>query len=413
MSVGGAICTYFNKYGACDKQGNARVIHQQFALVRQKQKSASEPFFRGRKMLTITNLKKTFIVDKGEVRAVQNLSLDITDGQFFTLLGPSGSGKSTTLRCIAGLEQPEDGEIHIGGECVYSAQKRILVPPEERPIGMVFQSYAIWPHMDVFHNVAFPLLYGARGKKFSKAEVAKNVSEALAMVQMDGFESRPATQLSGGQQQRVALARALVRKPKLLLLDEPLSNLDAKLRESMRVELKEVARSVGITTFFVTHDQLEALSLSDRIGVIMTGELIEMGSPFEMYVRPKNKLVAEFLGTANSLKGRVVRTGATGAVETDLGLISVDLSAATVHSNESVFVVIRPEGIVCSRQPGGVTDNLFEGTIKRAVFLGNFIDGEVQVKDKTFRALLSPFQTFGPGEKVYVHVPPDRCQVTH
>ncbi len=363
-------------------------------------------------MLTITNLKKSFVVDKGEVRAVQNLGLDITEGEFFTMLGPSGSGKSTTLRCIAGLEQPEDGEIHIGGECVFSAKKHILVPPEERPIGMVFQSYAIWPHMDVFHNVAFPLQYGARGKKFSKAEVGKNVSEALAMVQMDGFENRPATQLSGGQQQRVALARALVRKPKLLLLDEPLSNLDAKLRESMRVELKEVAHAVGITTFFVTHDQLEALSLSDNIGVIMAGELIEIGSPYEMYVRPKNKLVAEFLGTANSLQGRVVRMGTKGAVETEIGLISVDLSAIEVESNETVFVVFRPEGIVCSRNGSGVSDNLFEGIIKRAVFLGNFIDGEVQVKDKTFRALLSPFQTFNAGEKVFVHVPPDRCQVT-
>ncbi len=363
-------------------------------------------------MLKIDSLKKSFVVDKGEVRAVQSLSIDITEGQFFTLLGPSGSGKSTTLRCIAGLEQPEDGEIYIDGECVFSIQKQILVPPEERPIGMVFQSYAIWPHMDVFHNVAFPLLYGARGKKFSKPEIAKNVGDALKMVQMGGFESRPATQLSGGQQQRVALARALVRKPKLLLLDEPLSNLDAKLREDMRVELKELARSVGITTFFVTHDQIEALSLSDTIGVIMTGELIEMGTPYEMYVRPKNKLVAEFLGTANALQGRVVRTGNNGAVETELGPIAVDLSRSEVSSNESVFVVIRPEGMMCSREPSAFSENIFEGTIKRALFLGNFIDGEVQIRGKNFRALLNPYQAFHPGERVYVHVPPERCQVT-
>jgi iron(III) transport system ATP-binding protein len=363
-------------------------------------------------MLKIDNLKKGFLLDKGEVRAVQSLSIDIAEGQFFTLLGPSGSGKSTTLRCVAGLEQPEDGEIYIGGECVFSARSQLQIPPEERPIGMVFQSYAIWPHMDVFHNVAFPLLYGAKGKKSSKSEIEKNVRHALKTVQMEGLENRPATQLSGGQQQRVALARALVRKPKLLLLDEPLSNLDAKLREEMRLELKEVARSVGITTFFVTHDQIEALALSDVIGVIMNGVLVEMGTPYEMYVRPKNKLVAEFLGTANALQGRVVRTGNNGAVETELGPISVDLGRTEVTSNESVFVMIRPEGIMCSREPSGFSENIFEGTIKRALFLGNFIDGEVQIRGKNFRALLNPYQAFLPGERVYVHVPPDRCQVT-
>src|SRR5262245_28701595 len=290
-------------------------------------------------MLKIENLRKSFVVDKGEVRAVQNVSIDIAEGQFFTLLGPSGSGKSTTLRCIAGLEHREDGDIYIGNECVVSAKGQMLVPPQHRLIVMVFQSYAIWPHMDVFHNVAFPLLYGARGKKHSKSDVEKGVNEALAQVQMDGYASRPATQLSGGQQQRVALARALVRKPKLLLLDEPLSNLDAKLREEMRVELKEVARNVGITTFFVTHDQTEALALSDSIGVIMAGELVEMGAPYQMYVRPRNKLVAEFLGTANSLKGRVERSGDKGAVETELGSISVDLSKSEVNANDAVFVV--------------------------------------------------------------------------
>jgi len=363
-------------------------------------------------MLRIENLRKSFVLDKGEVRAVQNVSIEIAEGQFFTLLGPSGSGKSTTLRCIAGLEHPEDGEIHIGNECVFSAKRHILVPPEQRPIGMVFQSYAIWPHMDVFHNVAFPLLYGARGKKYSKVEVEKGVNEALAQVQMAGFAGRPATQLSGGQQQRVALARALVRKPKLLLLDEPLSNLDAKLREEMRVELKEVARNVGITTFFVTHDQTEALALSDKIGVIMSGELVEMGTPYQMYVRPKNKTVAEFLGTANSLKGKVVRTGDKGAVETELGAISVDLSKNDVNSNDTVYVVIRPEGLVCSHQRGAFGENCFEGTIKRSLFLGSFIDGEVTIKGKNFRALLSPHEVFQPGERVYVHVPADRCQVT-
>jgi iron(III) transport system ATP-binding protein len=256
------------------------------------------------------------------------------------------------------------------------------------------------------------LLYGARGKKHSKSDVEKGVNEALAQVQMGGYASRPATQLSGGQQQRVALARALVRKPKLLLLDEPLSNLDAKLREEMRVELKEVARAVGITTFFVTHDQTEALALSDSVGVIMAGELIEMGTPYQMYVRPKNKLVAEFLGTANALQGRVTIIGDKGSVDTELGPILVDLSKSEVNVNDSVFVVIRPEALMCSHERSKFVDNCFEGTIKRALFLGSFIDGEVLIKGKIFRALLSPHELFQPGERVYVHVPPDHCQVT-
>jgi iron(III) transport system ATP-binding protein len=180
----------------------------------------------------------------------------------------------------------------------------------------------------------------------------------------------------------------------------------------MRVELKEVARAVGITTFFVTHDQIEALALSDVIGVIMNGVLVEMGTPYEMYVRPRNKLVAEFLGTANTLQGKVVRIGSNGAVETELGTISVDLSHNEIATNESVFVVMRPEALVCSRERSGFSENVFEGTIKRALFLGNFIDGEVQIKGKTFRALLASHQVFNPGDRVYVHMPPERCQVT-
>jgi iron(III) transport system ATP-binding protein len=176
--------------------------------------------------------------------------------------------------------------------------------------------------------------------------------------------------------------------------------------------LKEVARSVGITTFFVTHDQTEALALSDSIGIIMAGELVEMGAPYQMYVRPKNKLVAEFLGTANSLKGQVVRTGDKGVVDTELGTISVDLSKSEVNSNDSVYLVIRPEGLMCSHERGNFSENCFEGTIKRSVFLGSFVDGEVMIKGKNFRALLSPHEVFQAGERVYVHVPPDRCQVT-
>jgi iron(III) transport system ATP-binding protein len=362
-------------------------------------------------MLRVENLAKTFTVDKGAVRALQKVSLEIPQGEFFTLLGPSGSGKSTTLRCIAGLEQAETGAIFIDDQCVFSGDKNISVPPDDRPIGMVFQSYAIWPHMDVFQNVAFPLIYGAKGKRLPRKQIREQVKEALEMVQMWGLEERPATQLSGGQQQRIALARALVRKPKLLLLDEPLSNLDAKLREGMRVDLKELVHSLGITTFFVTHDQLEALAMSDRIGVIIGGQLVETGSPYEMYVRPKSKLVAEFLGTANNLAGRVIRTGSPGQIETGIGKLDLNLDEE-LPAGTPVNVVIRPEGICCSPQRPNGADNVFKGTVTRATFLGTFIDGQVQVEQQTLRVFLNVYDAVLPGQQVYVHIPRDRCQVT-
>ena len=362
-------------------------------------------------MLRVESLAKTFAADKGDVRALQNLHLEVSQGEFFTLLGPSGSGKSTTLRCIAGLEHAEGGEIFIDGQCVFSATKRILVQPDDRPIGMVFQSYAVWPHMDVFHNVAFPLLYGAKGKKFSNSEIHEQVAEALRLVQLSGLESRPTTQLSGGQQQRVALARALVRKPKLLLLDEPLSNLDAKLREEMRLDLKELTHSLEMTTFFVTHDQLEALAMSDRVGVIMSGQLLETGSPHEMYVRPKHRRVAEFLGSANSLQGRVLKSGSSGEIETSIGRLSLEI-CQDFPAGTSVTVIIRPEGIRCSRERPNGAANVFEGKLKRVVFLGTFIDGQVEVEQQTFRVFLNAYDSLIPGQRVFLQVPPDRCQIT-
>jgi len=362
-------------------------------------------------MLRVSELAKTFTVDKGEVRALQSVSVEIPQGEFFTLLGPSGSGKSTTLRCIAGLEHAEEGEIFIDGQCVFSGDKKISAPPDDRPIGMVFQSYAIWPHMDVFQNVAFPLIYGAKGKRLPSKQIREQVMHALEMVQMAGLEKRPATQLSGGQQQRIALARALVRKPKLLLLDEPLSNLDAKLREEMRVDLKELVHSMGITTFFVTHDQLEALAMSDRIGVIVGGQLIETGTPYEMYVRLKSRLVAEFLGTANNLTGRVVRAGSSGQIETEIGKLDLNVDE-TLPADAPVNVVIRPEGICCSPQRPNAADNVFNGKVTRATFLGTFIDGQVQVEQQTLRVFLNVYDAVLPGQQVYVHIPRDRCQVT-
>ena len=220
-------------------------------------------------MISIRGLQKSFKAQHGKVDALKSINLEVGEGEFCVLLGPSGCGKTTTLRCVAGLERPDRGEIEIGDKLVNAPARRIYVATEKRDLGMVFQSYAIWPHMNVFHNVAFPLTQGR--KRYSKAEVADKVRNALKRVQLDGLEDRPATDLSGGQQQRVAMARAMVTEPKILLMDEPLSNLDARLREQMRVELKKITKSIGVTTLYVTHDQAEALSLGDKVCVMNQG----------------------------------------------------------------------------------------------------------------------------------------------
>ena len=361
-------------------------------------------------MLRIAGLRKNFPVGRGQVHALQDVSFDVAEGEFFTLLGPSGSGKSTALRCVAGLERPEAGEIYIDDICVFSAERGIAIPPDERPIGMVFQSYAIWPHRNVFENVAFPLLYGTKGRRAPQDEIRAAVLEALRLVEMEAYAERPSTQLSGGQQQRVALARALVRRPKLLLLDEPLSNLDAKLRESMRVELKELTRAVGITSFFVTHDQLEALAMSERIAIIMEGQLVEIGSPLEVYVHTRDHRVATFLGTANTVRGRVVQIGENPQIDTPMGPLFVEYTNGLALAADTA-VAIRPEAMLCTRERPGDATNTFRGLIRRATFLGSFVEGEVQIGEALLRVNLSPYDGFAAGEEIYVHVPRDRCQV--
>jgi iron(III) transport system ATP-binding protein len=361
-------------------------------------------------VLRIANLKKTYETEKEGVQALRGISFEVPEGSFFTLLGPSGSGKSTALRCVAGLEHAQGGEIWIGQTCVFSAEKGINVPPDERPIGMVFQSYAIWPHMTVFENIAFPLQYGARGRRIGREDIARRVRGALAKVQLSGYEDRPATQLSGGQQQRVALARAMVREPKLLLLDEPLSNLDAKLREEMRVELKEITQSLGITAFFVTHDQLEALAMSDRIGVIMNGEIIETGAPYEVYTNSTSRLVAGFLGVVNVIEGRVLANGSAVTLDTPIGAIACARGAA-VAPGAAAAVLVRPEALICSRTRPAALDNVFEAEITHLSFLGGFIDGEVRVGSTPFKISLNPYDAFARGERVFLTIPTDRCQV--
>lgn len=332
-------------------------------------------------MLQVKHIKKTYPAqdDGSGAVAIRDLSLEIPQGKFFTLLGPSGCGKSTTLQCIAGLEDPDSGTISIADKVVFSSEQNILVPPNGRVLGMVFQSYAIWPHMTVFENAAFPLVHGSA--RVPRSEVKQRVMQALARVKLDHLSDRPAPLLSGGQQQRVALARALVHQPRLLLLDEPLSNLDAKLRGQMRVELKELVDELGITTIFVTHDQAEALSMSDEIALMRDGEIIQQGSPEELYFNPTSAFTGDFIGGANLIDGRI--TDPKGVLETPLGRL-----VGRVHSpiaGENATAIIRLQA--CQVIDGDTSDcpNVFTGSVISKQYLGDIIEYEVQVASLVIR----------------------------
>src|SRR3972149_5683035 len=314
-------------------------------------------------MIRVENLHLRYCSEQGEVHAVRGLNLTVKKGEFYTLLGPSGCGKTTTLRCVAGLETPEKGEIIIGDELVFSSEGGLNVPTFRRQIGMVFQSYAIWPHLSVFENVAFPL----REKKVARSEIQERVLKALSLVQLSGLEKRPAPYLSGGQQQRLALARALVREPKVLLLDEPLSNLDAKLREHMRLELRDLQRRIRGTTIYVTHDQLEALALSNVIAVMQDGQIVQVGAPREMYELPNSKFVADFFGSTNFVEGKVTgRSGDHATVETRHGILTCPLPNGLVGAN--ILVSVRPVKVDVLRDPGSA-ENVFEAKVESAAFL--------------------------------------------
>jgi iron(III) transport system ATP-binding protein len=342
------------------------------------------------------------------VKAVDGISFTVEEGRFYTLLGPSGCGKTTTLRCIAGLEKANGGEIVVAGKKVFSATDNSFVPAYRRPIGMVFQSYAIWPHLTVFENVAFPLRVGKQ--RFSSADIRNKVSSALAQVELAGYEDRMATQLSGGQQQRLALARALVREPQVLLLDEPLSNLDAKLRERMRFELRELQRRLRITTLYVTHDQIEALSMSNVIAVMNSGVIIQEGGPRDIYLQPKSKFVANFIGSTNQLSGHVARLegNGSGAVKTEDGEISCQiLDGLGVGSN--VVVVVRPESINLHVDRPASSLNVIEGKIGAAMFLGEYVDCAVELGNQMLQTHQRYTVQVRRGDPVWVELPAAEC----
>ena len=360
-------------------------------------------------MLSVRGLTTEYAGRGGAVRAVADVSFDVQRGRFFTLLGPSGCGKTTTLRSIAGLERPAAGEISVDSTVVFSAARGVFVPANRRGFGVVFQSYAIWPHMNVFRNVAFPLVVGPH--RMSRGQIRDRVLRVLKTVALDDLAERDATRLSGGQQQRLALARALVMEPKLLLLDEPLSNLDAKLRERMRFELKRLQRELKITTVYVTHDQSEALALSHEIGVMNQGRIQQIARPRDIYERPANQFVADFVGNTNFLDGTVAgRDGSNGyVVQTEIGDMHVT-SARQMNPGDRIAVSIRPEDVEL-REAQASGENTWPGTVEQKVFLGEAIDFRVTVGARSLLSRQHPTLRTPVGGAIFVHVNPEKCVV--
>ena len=339
-------------------------------------------------MSSITIDKVTKFFDNVEV--IREFSEVIKDKEFVTLLGPSGCGKTTMLRMIAGFEKPSSGEIHIDDRIVNSAKS--FVPPEKRNIGMVFQSYAVWPHMTVFENVAYPLKIA----KMPKAEIKTKVEKILEAVHLESLAKRIPSQLSGGQQQRVALGRALVSEPKLLLLDEPLSNLDAKLRESMRFEIKDIQKKFGITVVYVTHDQTEAMAMSDRIIVLNRGLIQQVAPPTEIYRNPANQFVADFVGKVNFLKGEVKE----GKIE--LICLGQSIPYKGTYTGK-VIVAIRPENIVLSpSDPASSPAGILEGKLLSMFYLGDINDCRIDINGEMIRVIAesSSFDTLKEGQNL-------------
>jgi iron(III) transport system ATP-binding protein len=361
-------------------------------------------------VLNVIGLCTEYVDEHGNaIRAAQDVSFEVPAGKLFTLLGPSGCGKTTTLRSIAGLERPRAGEISVGGTLIYSAQKNVFIPPNRRGLGMVFQSYAIWPHMTVFENAAFPLQVSR--KKTSRKEIEARVMRVLKVVALEDMAERESTKLSGGQQQRLALARALVMEPPLLLLDEPLSNLDAKLRERMRFELKRLQRDLGITTVYVTHDQSEALALSHSVAVMNRGEIQQTGAPREIYERPANQFVADFIGTTNFLRADVRGADGTAGfyrVSSEVGELNVRAVDA-LEPGMKVVISVRPEDIQLSETRPDAGNNLLEGTVDTKVFLGESVDFRVKVRERVLLSRAHPSLGTRVGHPIYLSLDPQKC----
>jgi ABC-type Fe3+/spermidine/putrescine transport system ATPase subunit len=361
--------------------------------------TATPPDAEARKpFIEIKGLQKNY----GAFRAVKGVDLDLASGEFVALLGPSGCGKTTVLRCVAGLEPIHAGSISIAGRVVSSPGNSMA--PEKRGIGMVFQSYAIWPHMTVFENVAF----GLRSTGIPKSEFKERVEAALELVQLSGLGNRDATMLSGGQMQRVAVARAVAFEPQVLLFDEPLSNLDAKLRERMRFDLRELQQRLGITSLYVTHDQQEAMVVADRVALMDAGKLVQMSAPRELYEKPANKFAALFIGIGNFLKGTVTASAGGPRLRMENG---IELSVAGAHDarrggEKQAALLVRPEAIQLSDAQGGA-GNSVRATVSRTTYLGNMNDIYVDMQGVELRIQCSPPRLVEAGQSVWLRLPPE------
>ena len=352
--------------------------------------------------LTLEHLTKKFPArgTAGEVTAVDDISLNIEKGQFVTLLGPSGCGKTTTLRLIAGFEFPTSGRIIVDG------QRLDDVPPNRRDMAMVFQSYAIFPHLNVFDNI----VYGLKIKKMSSTEIQRRANEVMKLTQLTGLENRAPNQLSGGQQQRVALARALVVEPKVLLFDEPLSNLDAKLREEMRFEIRDLQKRLGITAIYVTHAQEEALVMSDLIAIINKGKLAQLGTPEEIYEHPRSKFIADFIGLSDFIPACVESAdGKTAQVSVGSRMLTVTAMPGLVAQQQATLF-IRPNDVEIVGN--GADQNTLTGIVKQATYLGNCMDYRIQIQDGlVLRVESDTTKRHAPGDQVHLRLPTERCQV--
>ena len=342
--------------------------------------------------LVLKNLMKVFGSGKHAVTAVDNVSLEVKEGELVTLLGPSGCGKTTTLRMISGFELPTSGEILIDGENIS------MVPPNKRPTTMVFQNYALFPHMTVYENIA----YGLKLRKESESEVRRKTDNVMRLVGLEGMGERSPAQLSGGQQQRVSLARSLIMEPKVLLLDEPLSNLDAKLRVSTRIEIRKLQQRVGITSVYVTNDQEEAMTLSDRVVIMHQGRIQQIGTPKEIYAHPVNRFVAGFIGQANFLESRIIDVSSEGMATLDIMGRRIQIPVFTDFSeSQKVLLVIRPESIVLeARKP-----DTLRGVVRQSVYLGSQMLYGVEVDTHVLTVEIADPQdheTFPEGEEVTV-----------